>query len=275
MNSSLTRPESRAPHGFGFLRTGVLLGIVLAVIVPFVPLVLYSISLRWFYPAITPNEYSLRGWTYLASPSSRLLESLLTSLSVSSLVTLIATLIALPAGRALGLHHFKGKTLVRFLLLAPSIVPGLAVVMGIHILFVRYGLADTFLGVVIAHLIPVTPIMVTLLAGVFANFETRHEDQARVLGATPWRAFWHVTLPGILPGMIVAALFAFVISWNEYILTFLIGGGQVATLPILLFSLIQGGDNAITAATAIVFALPAMIVLGIATRFASRQGFRP
>lgn len=253
------------------LRSGVLLGIVLSIIVPFVPLVLYSISLRWFYPAITPSEYSLHGWAYLTSPSSRLLESLLTSLSVSSLVTLIATLIALPAGRALGLHQFKGKTLVRFLLLAPAIVPGLAVVVGIHILFVRYGLADTFFGVVIAHLIPVTPITVTLLAGVFANFETRFEDQARVLGATPLRAFWHVTLPLILPGVIVSALCAFLVSWNEYILTFLIGGGQVSTLPILLLSLVQGDDNAITAATAIIFTAPAMLVLGIATRYMSKH----
>ena len=252
-----------------WLRGGVLIGIVLSIIVPFLPLFFWSFSLRWFYPALAPTEYSLRAWEYLASPSSRVLSSLLTSLLLSSTVTVLATIIAIPAGRALGMYRFKGKALVEFLVLAPAIVPGMAVVMGIHVMFIRYGLADTFWGVVIAHLIPVTPYAVTLLAGVFANFEVQNEEQARVLGASPLKTLWYVTLPGILPGIVVSALFAFLVSWSEYILTLLIGGGQVITLPLLLFSLAQGGDYAITAATSLVFVAPAILVLVLTARFLS------
>ena len=88
-----------------WLRGGVLIGIVLSIIVPFLPLFFWSFSLRWFYPALAPTEYSLRAWEYLASPSSRVLSSLLTSLLLSSTVTVLATIIAIPAG----LHVTEGQ----------------------------------------------------------------------------------------------------------------------------------------------------------------------
>ncbi|MEI2691740.1 MAG: ABC transporter permease subunit [Anaerolineae bacterium] len=68
-----------------------------------------------------------------------------------------------------------------------------------------------------------------------------------MLGAGPWRIFWHVTLPAIFPGVVVAALFAFLISWSQYLLTLLIGGGSVITLPVLLLAFANSGDYAITA----------------------------
>ena len=251
------------------LRSGVIAGIVLAVIVPFVPLLLWSFGLRWFFPALVPTEFSSRAWSYLASPSSKVISSLLTSILLSFTVTILAVLIALPAGRVLGLYQFRGKSLIEIFLLAPLIVPSLAVVMGIQVLFIRYGLADTFWGVVLAHLIPVTPYAVSLLAGVFANFEVDFEAQARMLGASPLETFWQVTLPSIFPGIVVSALFAFLVSWSEYILTLLVGGGRVLTLPLLLFSLVQGGDYALTAAASLVFIAPAILVLIFTSRFLS------
>ncbi|MCA9941237.1 MAG: ABC transporter permease subunit, partial [Anaerolineales bacterium] len=112
----------------------------------------------------------------------------------------------MPAGRALALHHFRGKTLVTFLILAPTIMPVIAVAMGIHIAFIRYGLADTLAGVVLVHLVPVLPYMVLILRSVFANYDPDYEAQARSLGARPRQVFWHVTLPAILPGVAVGSL---------------------------------------------------------------------
>ena len=271
MNNHFQTSGSRP---IGVLRSGVIVGIVLAVFVPFVPLVLWSFGLRWFYPAFLPTEFSLRAWSYLASPSSKVVSSLLTSVLLSFTVTILAVLIALPAGRVLGLYQFRGKSLIEFSLLAPLIVPGLAVVMGIQVLFIRYGLADTFLGVVLAHLIPVTPYAVSLLAGVFANFEVDFEAQARMLGASPLETFWKITLPSIFPGIVVSVLFAFLVSWSEYILTLLVGGGRVLTLPLLLFSLVQGGDYALTAATSLVFITPVVVVLIFTSRFLSLSRFK-
>jgi putative spermidine/putrescine transport system permease protein len=182
-------------------------------------------------------------------------------------VTLLSIAIGIPGGRAMGLHKFRAKRLAEFLILAPPIVPGLAVVMGIHVAFIKYGLSDTILGVVLVHLIPTTPYMVMVMAGVFANYNPEFEEQARVLGAGPVATFRHVTFPAILPGIVVGGLFAFIISWSQYVLTLLIGGGNVLTLPVLLFSFASSGDNAITAALAVTFVAPAILFLILSSRY--------
>jgi putative spermidine/putrescine transport system permease protein len=139
--------------------------------------------------------------------------------------------------------------------------------MGIHLTFIRLGLADTVLGVFLVHLVPTVPYAAIILASVFADRDGALEEAARTLGAGPWRAFLHVTLPQVAPGVAVAALFAFLISWSQYILTLLIGGGNVVTLPMLLFSAASGNDPVISSALALAFALPAVAVLVLALRF--------
>ena len=121
-------------------------------------------------------------------------------------------------------------------------------VFGLHGLFLRLGLTGSIPGVILAHLIPVLPYMTLIMAAVFARFDPRFEAQARSLGATPFQTFRTVTLPAILPGLLIAGLFAFLVSWSQYLLTFAIGGGRVQTLPLLLFSFASAGRNDITAA---------------------------
>ena len=77
---------------------------------------------------------------------------------------------------------------------------------------------------------------------------------------------WYITLPLISPGIVVAGLFAFLISWSQYLLTLLIGSGRVITLPILLFSSAAGGNNLTIAAQAILFTAPALLLLLVTNR---------
>ncbi|HMQ52547.1 MAG TPA: ABC transporter permease [Anaerolineae bacterium] len=253
------------------LRGLVVAAIVGGLLLPFIPLIIWSVSHRWYFPAVTPTEWSLRAWRYVFSPNTQVLTALGYSFTIATLTTLLSIVIGIPAGRAMGLYRFRGKTVVRFLILAPTIVPPLAVAMGIHILFIRYGLANTLGGVVLVHLIPVTPYMVLVMSSVFANYNPEYEQQARSLGANSWQVFVHITLPAILPGIMVGGLFAFIISWSEYLLTVLIGGGQVVTLPLLLFSFANSGDNPITAALSIIFIGPAVIFLMLTSRYLTGQ----
>ncbi len=155
---------------------------------------------------------------------------------------------------------------MRFLLLAPVIVPGLAVTLGIHVFFVRYGLADSIIGVVLVQLMPTVPYAATLLGAAFANLDLDYERQARMLGAGPVRTLLFVTVPLLRPALIAAALFAFLISWSDYVLTLLIGGGQVRTLPLLLFAAIGSSDTTAAAALALLVVGPPMLLVVLAAR---------
>lgn len=220
---------------------------------------------------MVPTELSMRAWSYVGSPLSQIGSAFMNSLIAACLVTIIAIFIGVPAGRALGMHDFKGKTLVEFTILAPTIIPGLAVIMGIHVFFIQINLVDSMVGVVIVHLLPTIPYMVMIMAGVFANYDPEYEEQSYSLGAGRVSTFIHVTLPNILPGIVTGGLFVFLISWSQYILTVMIGGGRVVTLPLLLFSFAAAGDNAVTAALCIVFVAPAIVILVATSRYLSGE----
>jgi putative spermidine/putrescine transport system permease protein len=113
--------------------------------------------------------------------------------------------------------------------------------------------------------------MILVMSGIFANQDPAYEAQARSLGASPWQTFRHVTLPAILPGIIAGALFTFLVSWSQYILTLLIGGGRVVTLPLLLFNFATSGRNDITGAIAMIYILPGVLILLFTAKYLSGQ----
>jgi putative spermidine/putrescine transport system permease protein len=248
------------------------IAIIVAILAPLVPMVIWSFGSSWFFPDLLPSKVSMRAWTYVFSKTSRAVEALWQGTLIALAATLLSMIVSIPAGRALGLYAFRGKRTVEFLILAPVIIPVLAVAMGIHIAFIRFGLADTVLGVVLVHLIPTTPYVVMVMSSVFANYEPEYEEQARTLGAGPWRTFIHVTFPAIFPGLLVAGMFAFIISWGQYILTLLIGGGRVVTMPLLLFSFASSGDNSVTAALSMIYLLPAILILIVTSKYLTGEG---
>jgi putative spermidine/putrescine transport system permease protein len=252
------------------LRLGVAVGgavLILWLIAPLVPLAIWSFARGWRFPALLPNEWSLQAWKVVFSVRAGVIDSLGVTLLVAAGATVLAVLIGVPAGRALGLYRFRGKTAVQMLVLAPIIVPGIAVALGLHGVFLWLGLTNTIIGVVLVHLVPVLPYMILIMAAIFANYDTAHEEQARSLGAAPLQVFWHITLPAIAPAVMVGALFAFLVSWGQYVLTLLIGGGRVLTLPLLLFNFATSGRNDIAGALGVVYILPGLVILIFTARY--------
>jgi len=239
---------------------------VVLVMLPVVPLVIWSAAFAWRWPDLLPAAWSGRAWRYVFSPTTQVRPGLIGSISIALLTALLALAIGTPAGIAIGRMPFRGKRAIELLLLAPFIVPGLVVTMGIQIVFIHLRLADTMQGVVIAHLMPALPYVIVSVAGVAANLGVQTEEQARSLGANGWQAFVHVTLPALRPGLVVGSLFAFLISWSQYTSTLIIGGGKVQTLPLLVYTFTRSGDNPIAAALALLFVAPAVVALALATR---------
>src|SRR5689334_4323215 len=81
-------------------------------VAPMIPLLIWSVSFRWFFPSLLPSELSSRAWEYVFSPTSGALPALRDTTIIAISVTIISILIGIPAGRALGLHQFRGKRLI-------------------------------------------------------------------------------------------------------------------------------------------------------------------
>ncbi len=261
--STIKEHQGRGLSGLAWLSLALLISWL---ILPLIPLGLWSVSRSWFFPDILPSSYSLRAWSYVFSTTSEVLPALGQTALIALGATCISVIIGVPAGRALGLHQFRGKAIIEILILAPMIVPGIAVALGLHVVFLKLGLAGSAIGVMIVHLIPTLPYMVLVMSGVFSNYNPAAEAQARSLGASPLQAFYYVTLPAILPGLMVGSLFTFLVSWSQYILTLLIGGGRVVTLPLLLFNFASAGRNDITGAISMIYILPGVLLLLFAAR---------
>ncbi len=234
-------------------------GLALIWFLPFGVLGLWAFTRAWYFPDGLPQEWSLAGWQQLLSLGSQVRTGLGQSLQIALLTTLLALGVGIPAGRVLGIHPVPAG--LRLLLLLPIITSPLAVLMGMQAVLLRLRLEGTLLGVVLVHLIPVIPYMALVMGSVFSRFDRGFEAQARSLGADPWQVWWQVTLPLIAPGVAIGAVFAFLISWNEFLLTFFIGGGRVLTLPMLLYGLLQGGNNTLMAAVALLSVLPGWLAL--------------
>lgn len=226
---------------------------------PLLILLLWSFSGQWPWPNLITNDFTLEGWQYFINPANGAVESLATSLIIGAAVTFITLLISIPAGKAMGLYNFPGKGAVKVLVLAPLIVPPFAVTMGIHINFMLFGLADKLIGVILVHLIPTLPYSIRIMTHTFEGLGDKFEAQARVLGAGPFQRFIHVTLPLIAPGLFSAGILVFIISFSQYLLTFLIGGGRIITFTMLLFPLVKSGDRMLAAVYSLVFIFAALI----------------
>lgn len=233
---------------------------------PLLVLGLFAFSTRWFYPQPLPTEWTTAAFARLFS-DRRTLTAILDSVLLAVIVSLLSLIVAYPAARVIGLHDFAGKRWVWLALFLPTVVPPLAIGMGLSILALQTGLAGTRVGVILAHLAPTLPYTIFTLAGVFSRYDEHFEQQALTLGASRLRVFFTVSLRLLGPGLAVAALFAFLVSWSQYLLTLLVGGGRVLTLPLLLFAAVAGGNPTTIAALALLFLLPPVLVIALAAGF--------
>jgi putative spermidine/putrescine transport system permease protein len=252
-----------APYVFRF-------GLYSVLIAPVALFVLYAFSSRWFFPQPFPTDWDAAAFLRMAGDKGTF-SSLWGSINIALIVSLLSLVFGFPAARVLGLRTFRGRQFAWVLLFFPTIIPPLAVGMGLNILFLQVGIAGTFFGVILAHLIPTLPYTVFTLSSVFARYDENYEFQALALGASPIRIFFVVTLPLIAPGLMVAFLFAFLISWSQYLLTLLIGSGQIITLPILLFSTASGGNPTSIAILSLLFITPPVLVIAITARYLNQH----
>ena len=235
--------------------------VIVLLFLPILLMVGWSVNSSWPWPNLLPTGFTLRGFKYAISPSTEGFIVLLKSMLLSIIVTIITLLISIPSAKALAFYEFWGKGLIKLLILLPLIVPIMTVAMGIHISFIKLGLANTYLGVILIHVLPGIPYGVRILMNIFEINGEKIEYQGRILGARPMQVFIYITLPIISPGLIVAGSLIYIISFSQYFITFLIGGGKIITYSMLLFPFVESGDRTMAAVLSTVFIISIIVVL--------------
>jgi spermidine/putrescine transport system permease protein len=172
---------------------------------------------------------------------AKTLTSLWTSLQVGVISTAIATALGLLSALAIVRHEFRGKNLFLLLTVMPMLAPG--IIMGVSLLlFARsVGFQTGFVAILLGHVLLSLPYCTFILISSLARFDRSLEEAARGLGADELAVLYRVTLPGIMPGIIGAALFAFTISIGEFVVSFFLTSAGTTTLPIRIYSIVKVG----------------------------------
>ena len=245
-----------------FLKT-VLAVTVICILLPMAVIAVWSVTGRWPWPNLLPESWTLRTLEELFFGSAKLPQLLMSSISLAAAVAALATAISILTARATEFYRFPGKSVIRFCGMLPLLVPGTVFAMGIQLVMLRLGLADKIAGVVLVHLVCALPYCIAIMGDVTRAVGVRLEEQARVLGASPIRAFFAVTLPALIPGVLSSMSMGFILSYSQYFTTLMVGGGRVKTIALVLVPYIQSGDRALASAYSVAFVASAMIVFFI------------
>jgi trehalose transport system permease protein len=181
------------------------------------------------------------------------------SAGTAAWVTLFALLLSVPA--AYGAAHLPVRVRygLLFLMFAGRMVPEVSLALPIAVRFIRWGLFDSMAGLVMAHLIRVLPVSCFILVSVFSAFPRDLEEQASIDGCSRLGAIGRIVLPLSLPGIAVAALFAFLLSWDEFIYASYLTLAR-PTMPLQVYYYISRGSLFHAATYAVIITVPVLVV---------------
>lgn len=238
---------------------------LLAVLAPLSVIAVWAFAARWAWPDLVPAALTGRGAELVLSGSQGAgLACIALSAGIALASAAVATCAAALAARAVCCHaRWRGRRAFQFATLLPFLVPSTVFAMGVQVAFIRAGLAATVPGVVLAHAVVALPYAVAIMADVTRGAGTRLEEAARTLGAGRVRTLLDVTLPGLAPGIVSSMSMCYILSFSQYFLTLLVGGGQVRTFALVLFPYLSGGDRTVAAAYGLAFIVVTLAVFAL------------
>jgi putative spermidine/putrescine transport system permease protein len=185
-----------------------------------------------------PPEWSLR-WYHAYFESVEWRDATIVSVKAALLTTLVATPLGTAAAYSLHAGQFRLAWAIQAVLAVPLIIPVILIGIGAFLLYARLGINNTITGLVLAHTVLAIPLVaLTVLSGL-KTYDMNQELVARSLGASRLRAFFFITVPQIRFSIVSGALFAFITSFDEAVVSFFISGGETSTLTRRMFSALR------------------------------------
>lgn len=191
-------------------------------------------------------------------------EKLLNSTIVAFVTVLIAIPLATMAAYAFSRFRLRGERVMFVMILATQFVPAVVIVLPFFIMFRDLGILDTRFGLIIVNLSIVMPFAVWMIKGFIDGIPMDTEEAALVDGSTRWQVIRNIVLPMAAPGIITAAIFCFIIAWNDFLFALILTTNDAVTLPVglALFKAEEGDLWNLLAAAGIIIMVP-MFVLAL------------
>jgi len=191
--------------------------------------------------------------------------------------TLLALSLGVPAAYGLVRGNYWGKKLVAMILISPIMVPVIVVALGLYLYFTSVGLRGSEFALIIGHAVYTGPfVIVTCMAGM-RHIDVNLEVAASIMGAGALLVFWKVTLPLLRPAMLASGLFAFLMSFDEIVISYFLSAIGSMTLPVKMFSSIQWEISPVLAAVSTMLTLLSLVICLIGASFQkkSQDSYRP
>jgi len=212
----------------------------------------HSVSLRWYRAILDKPE---------------LLAAAFNSLVLALSATVGALALGLPAAMAMARQAYPGKQLIIGVLMSPLFLPHILSALAILSAYSAWGWSHQPSRILAAHIALTIPYVLRTLIASLSGMDVRQELAARNLGASHWQVFWKITLPQIRPGLLAAAIFAFIVSFDDVGLSIFLTGAGYSTLPVQLFSYASYNSDPSVAAISVAMVVISFIAVLLVERY--------
>lgn len=259
---------TRALNRLGLLWLALVLVFLYA---PILVMAAMSLNKSAFYAL--PFEFSTE-WYEKLFQNREILAASWRSIWIACVVTVLATTLGTLASLALHRHQFPGKRLLQALLFPPIAIPWLITGTAMLVFFFGIGLGRGTPAVILGHVALALPYVIVTVTARLYSFDPALEEAARSLGARPLTVATRVTLPYIAPGIIAGALFAFAVSFDQFVVSYFLSEPGDTTLPVLIYTAIRKGFTPEINAISTLIILLSMAVMLLAARKSNFGGTR-
>lgn len=206
-------------------------------------------------------------WYQSLWQNDQLIAATWNSIEIAVITTLISTVLGSMASLALYRYEFRGKKLLQALLFPPIAIPWLITGTAMLIFFFGVGIGRGLIAILLGHVALALPYVIVVVSARLQTFAPELEEAARSLGANQWQVTMRVTLPWIMPGVIAGGLFAFAVSFDQFVVSYFLSTPGQTTLPVEIYAAIRKGFTPEINAVSTIIIVVSMALMLLTARF--------
>jgi len=244
-------------QGYGTLKVLFLTVLVLFVLLPLAVVTVTAFGVDWFGGAWLPAHWSFK-WFGWAVTTVDLPQDIVNTILIALVTTVITLVICIPFSWAASRWRLRITVLLVGLCVFPRMIPEITYAVGVARLFYFFHLENTYLGIGGAQVILAAPFALLVLMTGFANVDERLLEAAEIFGGGSFSKIRDIILPAVLPSLAAAAVFAFLSSYNDFILTLVLYGPNTVTMSVQTYLSIGDGYTTVASAISVILLVPSL-----------------